>query len=111
MKEVNRVKKHSEFNTIISNGKKIRSSHFIIFYQNSDNAWTRIGIAVGKKNGGAVQRVKIKRQVRAMIAQRSQFNLSINLIIVVQSSYKIEDFHENELELNKLLDEIKEVKH
>lgn len=111
MKVINRIKKHSDFNKIISSGVKTKTSHFTVFYTNNEENLTRIGIAVGKKNGSAVQRVKIKRQVRAMLAKRNKYNLPIDLIIVVHPSYKIEEFNENELELNNNLDKIKEVKH
>lgn len=108
MKVVNRVKKHEEFNEIISTGKKFKSSTLAVFYRSNINGYTRIGVAVGKKNGKAVQRVKIKRQIRAMIAKRNDYSLSIDLIIVVKPSYDTTLFSKNETELNELLNKIKE---
>ena len=111
MKKINTIKPHREFDLIINHGVKLRSNHFACFYMPSDTGYTRIGLAVGKANGGAVSRVRIKRQVRSMIATRNDYTLSVNLIIVIRPNYQQSEFHENELELNALLDQIKENEH
>lgn len=111
MKRVNTVKSHREYDAIIHHGVKLRSEHFSLYYRPSDLGYTRIGLAVGKANGGAVQRVRIKRQVRAILAKRNDYSLPIDIIIVIRPNYDQADFHENERELNVLLDQIKEAHH
>ncbi len=111
MKKLNRVRKHQEFDTIIRGGEKVKSPHFSCYFQKSELPYTRIGLAVGKANGGAVDRVRIKRQVRAMIAKRNDYVDSCNIIIVIRPSFKESEFDANEAELNASLDRIKELLH
>ena len=111
MKRINTIKPHREFDEIISHGVKLRSSHFACFYRPNDCGYTRIGIAVGKANGGAVKRVRIKRQVRAMLAKRNKYSLSVSIILVIRPNFAESAFHQNEDELNNLLDQIKEIQH
>ena len=109
MKKINTVKKHAEFDALVHGGKRLRSPHFTFFFEKSELGYTRIGISVGKKNGGAVTRVRIKRQVRAMIASRGDLTLSMNLIIAVRPDFIQCEFHELEKELNESFDRIKEL--
>ena len=111
VKRVNTVKSHREFDAIIHHGVKVRSEHFSLYALPSELGYTRFGLAVGKANGGAVTRVRIKRQVRAMIAKRDDYSSSLDVIIVIRPNFKETEFHENELELNALLDHTKEIKH
>jgi len=108
MKKVNTVKKHSEFDSIIRGGAKIRTAHYSFFFEKSPLPYTRIGLSVGKKNGGAVTRVRIKRQVRAMIERRKEYDLPINLIIAIRPEFVEADQRELENELNATFDRIKE---
>ncbi len=110
MKRLNRVKAHQDFDRIIRNGTKIKTKNFSLSYlpASPDQKFTRIGIAVGKSNGGAVTRVKEKRQVRAMLAKRNDYSLPIDLIIVIRPCYSIEAYEANEEELNASLDQIRE---
>ena len=61
------IKKYLEYQEIIKKRKFKKSSSFTIYYQLSDNPYPRIGLLVGKKNGIAVIRNKIKRQVRTFV--------------------------------------------
>ena len=109
MKREYRVKRHPEFDRIIKVGRKYKSERFTLYCELSpDQPHSRIGIAVGKKNGNAVTRVRIKRQVRAMLAKRNDYALPMNLIIVVRPNYHVGEFTASEAELNALLDQIKE---
>jgi len=107
MKRQFRILKHQEFDRIIQAGKSVKSAHYSIFFQPSEGK-TRIGIAVSKKNGGAVARVKMKRQIRAMIAENCDLSRPIDLIIVVRPSYKTEDYVNEKEELYRCLTNIKE---
>jgi ribonuclease P protein component len=46
------------------NGTKIQNRHFIFLYTRSCREYSRIGITVSRKVGGAVLRNRIKRLVR-----------------------------------------------
>ena len=112
MKRENRVRKHSDFDRIIQKGAAVKGRRFSIHYERGDVEETHIGIAVGKRNGGAVARVKAKRQIRAMIAECwNDYCIPLNLVIVVRPSYDSSDFVASKQELTELLTMIKESQH
>ena len=100
------VKSHREFDRIIQRGAHLRTDHFRLHYLPNDCGFTRIGIAVGKRNGGAVTRVRLKRQVRAMVAKRDD-SLPLDIIVVVRPECSSEDYATNEAELLAALDTIR----
>ena len=63
----------------------------------------RIGISVGKKLGNAVQRNKIKRQVRSMVDSLFDFSEAYDAILIVRPVYTKKSYQEN-------LDDLKKVK-
>lgn len=111
VKKENTVKSHAEFDRIIRNGVKVKSTRFSLFGMRSDADCARVGIAVGKSNGKAVTRVRIKRQVRVMVASAMDWSLPADLIIVVRPCYSTDEFTESEQELHALLGQIKELLH
>lgn len=108
MTKENTVKSHREFDAIIQKGARLRTDHFRLHYLPNGLSHSRIGIAVGKRNGGAVVRVAIKRQVRAMVAKADFSSLTIDLIIIVSPEYSRDHFHELEDELLTAINQIKE---
>ena len=111
MKKVNTVKSHEDFDRIIRHGRGIKSPHFSVYFVPSDLGYARVGISVGKKNGIAVRRVLIKRQVRAMVAQADLLNRSVDVIITIRPTYDPMDYHELEGELLASLSTMKETIH
>ena len=61
------IRKADEFNLIINNGKRIKGNIISIYYYPSEDEKKYFGFAVGKKNGNAVQRNKIKRKIRMLV--------------------------------------------
>ena len=109
MKKEYRVRKHREFDRIIHAGAKVKTPHYTIYVEKAeDQAHSRIGLADSKKNGNAVTRVRIKRQVRAMVSRHFDCKPRLNLIIVIRPSYSPEEKVGNEEELAKALAEIKD---
>lgn len=110
MKREYRVRKHSEFDRIIKGGKRVRSPHFALYalpcVDGEEHGF--VGVAVSKANGGAVQRVRAKRQVRAMLGNSGILQQRIYLIVVIRPSYQEGAFHENEVELLEDLNKIKD---
>ncbi len=106
MKRINRVRKHQEFDAIIHGSHAVKSKHFSIYYSVKQEPLTRIGISVSKKNGNAVTRNRIKRQVRAMIGSNFELNKPYDVIIIVRASYKTSEFASNAEELMETLGKI-----
>ena len=99
MKRANRILKYEEFQEIIHSAPVVKSKHFVIHYRANQQERLRIGIHVTKRNGHAVKRNKIRRQVRAMLAKDADFAKPIDLIIIVRNSYDPTKFVELEAEL------------
>ncbi len=111
MKEINRVKKYREFKEIFNHKKFKRNEIYTIYYQKNDVGFTRVGIHVSKKNGIAVKRVKIKRQVRAILDKYLEYQKhQLNLIVVISPKYNTDEFQKNEKLLYDLLKQITSIK-
>ncbi len=107
MKVKNRVKRHEEFQDIIRGSKSERSSFFAVYFHKSEFPYTRVGISVSKKNGNAVVRNKIKRQIRAIVDASLDYQAPLNLIIVAKSAYDINDFAKGKEQMTALLQNIR----
>ena len=104
MKKIYRIKKNEEFSKIINQKHSIASGSFVVYYTDRklDNA--RAGISVSKKLGDAVDRNKIKRQLRQMIMALVDFNLCTkDFIVIVRIPYLKNSYQDNLADLEKLL--------
>ncbi len=101
------IKKYQEYQIILKERNYKKSYSFNVYYQKNEFDYTRVGILVSKKNGNAVIRNKIKRQVRMIFDKYMSYKDNLNIIIGISKNYKIENFENNELELKKILDSIK----
>ena len=62
-----RLRKHADFQIVYKEGKKRFSGNVTVFYrERGDDAGPRIGFTVGKVLGGAVERNRIRRRLRAV---------------------------------------------
>ena len=64
LRRYEKIKKSTDFAAIYKNGVRKESLHFKIALLANNLSWSRLGITVGKKTGGSVQRNYIKRCVR-----------------------------------------------
>ncbi len=111
MKKENTVKSHRDFDRIIRNGRSFKSTHFAVYVLPSELGYARIGLSVGKKNGIAVKRVLIKRQVRTMVARAGLLEYADDFIVVIRPSYDPNCYGALEEELLTLLGHVKEQIH
>ncbi len=107
MKVKNRVKRHEEFQDIMRKGKSEKSGFFAIYFRKSETSFTRVGISVSKKNGNAVIRNKIKRQIRAITDEMISYQDPLNIIIVARNAYDINDFARSKEQFAALLQNIR----
>ena len=111
MKIINRVKKYREFKEIINLRRFKRNELYTVYFRKNDFGYARIGILVSKKNGIAVQRVKIKRQVRAILDKNIDYkNNALDIIVIISKKYKTDEFGKNEELLGSLIKQILSVK-
>jgi ribonuclease P protein component len=64
LKRHERIKKSSDFIRAYQKGAKKESQHFKVSILANNLQWSRFGVTVGKKIGGAVQRNHVKRHIR-----------------------------------------------
>lgn len=107
MKKVYRIKKNSEIDAIIQNKKSSGDRRFVIYTANSQNEHFRFAISIGKKYGGAVERNKIKRQLRMIINNHSKDIPSFDFVIVVKKDASGLSFAEIEANILKRLSKFK----
>ena len=104
MKKAYRIRKNEEFSSIINEKHSRHSAGFVVYYEKKklDNA--RAGISVSKKLGNAVERNRIKRQVREMIRALIDFETCpIDMIVIVRKPYLEKDFMANKNDLEMLI--------
>ena len=109
MKKVNRVKKYREFKVIMNLRKFKRNELYSVYFKEKALEVGRVGILVTKRNGNAVTRVKIKRQVRSIIDEALDLkNEKYDYIVAISKNYSIDEFVKHKTLLEKLLNSIKE---
>lgn len=66
-----RLLKHADFQAVYQQGRKHFSGNVAVFYrERGDQAGPRVGFTVGKVLGGAVERNRIRRRLRAAVQGR-----------------------------------------
>lgn len=104
MKKQYRVRKNEEFTRIIGEKHSFASANFVLYYSKAVESYSRVGISVSKKLGDAVDRNRIKRQVREMIKSLVDFeNTNKDLIVIIRAPYLKNDYQTNLIDLEKLV--------
>ena len=99
----NRIKKYSEFQKVIEADNVKKTSFFVSYTLENELGYSRFGISVPKKTGNAVIRNRIKRQVRSAIGQSTDFEKSVDIVLIVRKSYDINQFTKVKSEIQELL--------
>jgi ribonuclease P protein component len=107
MKKLYRVKKNQEFQRIMGIKRFVSCPVLTVYYAPKREEVSRVGLSVGKKLGGAVSRNLVKRQVRMMIQDLTDFHENFDCIILVRSAYLKQTFDQNKKELEKVMNTVK----
>ena len=99
-----RIKKRSDFLVIYKNGQNFRTRHFRIIVMANKRDFSRLGLSVSKKTGGAVQRNHVKRRLREYFRLNKElFPVNSDIIISVKHGAADKSYNEIKSELNNLL--------
>ncbi|MDO4198597.1 MAG: ribonuclease P protein component [Erysipelotrichaceae bacterium] len=104
MKREFRIRKSKEFSLIIEEKHSVSSAAFAVYVSKRKEDHARVGISVSKKLGDAVERNRIKRQVRELAYALIDFENDIyDYVIIVRRSFLNNDFETNKKDLEKLI--------
>lgn len=109
MKKINIVRSNEEFNLVMSKGICLKNKYFVLYFMNNKLDRYRFGISVGKKVCNAVNRNKLKRQVRNILDYyKNLYSNSKDYIIIVRKNSLDEKYSILEENLVKLLKKAEE---
>ncbi len=107
MKKKYRVCKNHEFSAIMKEKQFYACPAFVIYVKPRALDHARVGISVGKKLGNAVQRNRVKRQVRMMVDEIYDFNEEFDTVLIVRPKYDCENYLNNKKSLERLKKKVK----
>ncbi len=111
MKKVYRIKKNNEIDAIIQHKKSVGDKFFVVYYKDTTLPHFRFAISIGKKYGGAVQRNKIKRQIRMILHNQAKGIPPFDYVIVVKKDASNLSYQEIEANILKHYSKFKKVEH
>lgn len=109
MKKINILKKNYDFDRIIKNNKPIKYKYLIAYMERNTNDVYKFGISIGKKIGNAVERNKLKRQIKSIIDKKS-YKKDFNCIIIVGKGIKKVNYQELEKDLLDFINKLSIIK-
>ncbi|MCQ2752664.1 MAG: ribonuclease P protein component [Bacilli bacterium] len=103
MKRINRIRRNQDFKAIIAKRHINKSDEYIVYTDQNNFGYTRIGISVSSKLGNAIVRNKIKRQIRAMIHDLMKLDKNVDIVIIARDGFKKNSYEANKTALKKVL--------
>lgn len=104
MKVINRIRASEDFALTIKKGKAFYSDSYTVHVANNEIGHTRIGISVSAKLCNAVNRNRIKRQIRAMCDSLINYDeTALDVVIIARKGFLEKSFEENKANLSDLL--------
>ena len=100
-----RLLRHTDFQAVYKEGRKHFSGNITVFYRRrSDNAGPRIGFTVGKVLGGAVERNRIRRRMKAAVQKHlSEILLPLDVVLHPRRSVLTMEFAHLDAEVGQAL--------
>ena len=94
MKSTYRLKKNYQYNYVYKHASSVADKNFILLYCASNTKQSKVGFSVSKKYGKAVQRNRIRRQLKAAVsALMPNAKDGFNAVIIPRrhEAYQFED--------------------
>ncbi|PID71889.1 MAG: ribonuclease P protein component [Desulfobulbus propionicus] len=89
------LRKNREFNKVYHAGKRVYGDNFVVVTLPNQYAWSRLGVSVPKKVGGAVRRNRIKRIVREVFRLNQHiFPENSDVVIAIRPGFKARSSNE-----------------
>ncbi len=99
-----RLLKHADFQAVYQQGRKHFSGNVAVFYrERNDQAGPRVGFTVSKALGGAVERNRIRRRMRAAVRGRMvQLARPVDVVLHPRKSVLKMEFSRLDAEIEQL---------
>ncbi len=86
---MNTIKKNSDFRKVYNKKKSFANKQLVIYYDENNLEYSRLGISISKKIGNAVTRNKIRRKLKEIYRlNENKIALSYDIILIVRVSAK-----------------------
>jgi ribonuclease P protein component len=106
MKRQYRLRHNADFQRVKRDGKFYASPLMVLAFLRNELAYSRFGFVVNKRIGGAVQRNRIKRQMREIVRIRAQhIKPGFDLVFIARQPIGLASFVQIEQFLEQLLNE------
>ncbi|HEU4402373.1 MAG TPA: ribonuclease P protein component [Candidatus Polarisedimenticolia bacterium] len=76
-----RIRRRSEYQVVYDRGRRIPSTHFVLFVMPNGAGRPRLGITVTKRIGGAVQRNRAKRLMREIFRRHKSELTNVDIVV------------------------------
>lgn len=101
MKNTLIIKKNYEFKSLFSKGKFYYGEFIHIYIKKNNLSYNKLGIAISKKQGKAVNRNRIKRLIRESYKNlEKRIEKGISIIVVINKSKEIKEISYKDIEEN-----------
>lgn len=99
-----RIALPQDFRRVMKSGRRLTSKHYILFLQENERGFHRLGIVVKKEIGPASIRNRMKRYLREFFRlNKQQIKGFFDMIILVKKGSLPEHYGEAEEELRRVL--------
>jgi len=99
-----RINHPQDFKRVMKLGKRLQSKNFILFIQENEGGFHRLGMVVKKEIGPATYRNRIKRYFREFFRlHKHQISGSLDMVILAKKGRALSQYREAEEELRGLL--------
>lgn len=95
MRKINRLLDNRDFTAVLNRGKKAKDEAYLIAVRRNKLDRIRVGISVSKKVGKAHVRVRVRRQIRAMIGLLSLLDERCDVVIIPKPRFVERTFEQN----------------
>lgn len=91
MKSIYRLKKNYQYNYVYKHATSVADRHFVLLYCKSNLQQSKFGFSVSKKYGHAVQRNRIRRQMKAAASvYAGQVKSGYNVVFIPRAGVEYE---------------------